>query len=362
MTSSARARSGALSFDEYQGLRYFPALDGVRAISIALVLFQHSGDPLWRPINGHLGVTLFFGISGYLITTLLLREEARDGRVSLGGFYLRRAFRILPLYYVALACFTVLVLVLHLGSDRGAYPGRLPYFLLYMNELAPDGTFGHSWSLAIEEKYYLVWPLIAFALAPRRTRRTAIAAGLVLVTGLTALLPGWWPYPAIYTPILTGCLVALLMHARGGYERLAVLRSSWGAVALAVAIAVGVAVDNSEGHVHVLFGLLAAAVMVPVVAGPEWFRRILGVRPLVFIGTRSYAIYLFHPISNSVIDRALAPGQESVPVQVARYVLELAAALAVADVLHRVLERPVIRLGHRLAHRRKAERAVPAAR
>ena len=120
-------------------------------------------------------------ISGFLITTLLLREEERAGRASLWRFYTRRVFRIFPLYFFALAVFSALVLLFRLGNDPDAFAERLPLLATYNGEFAGSGTFSHSWSLGIEEKFYLVWPLLAFGCLAIRRRRLVVAMGVLVV-------------------------------------------------------------------------------------------------------------------------------------------------------------------------------------
>src|SRR5215210_240487 len=202
---------------DFKSTRGFNALQQLRTISVLLVLAYHMQDPLWGPLRGFLGVTVFFVISGFLITTLLLREEARTGSVSLKRFYIRRVFRILPIYYLTFLLFAVLILGLGLGSEVDRFEDALPYFVSYQNEFAPAAPFGHSWSLAIEEKYYLAWPLLAFAIVPLRRYRPAVASGLLGVAVLSELVG--LSYAPIYAPILAGCILAILMNDASGFRR-----------------------------------------------------------------------------------------------------------------------------------------------
>lgn len=219
-------RSGALSFEHYQSQRYFPVLDGVRALSIFAVVFFHAA-PTLQWLHGHEGVTSFFVLSGYLITTLLLREEDARGHVSLAAFYIRRTFRILPLYYLTLAFYCVLLLGLKLQPERAEFFRQaLPYYVLYFPEyihLNGGGPFSHSWSLGIEEKFYAVWPLLGFALLRGRPGRSLVVVALV---GVILWLPSsldWTKFVRPYVPILVGCLVALLLHRRALFDKLRLL-------------------------------------------------------------------------------------------------------------------------------------------
>src|SRR5690606_33976224 len=119
--SGETAVPGTTEREGFLAVRYWPALDGLRAVSILLVVLFHTTDPVWQVIDGRMGVTLFFVISGFLITTLLLREEERRGQVSLRGFYIRRIFRIAPLYYLALGATLVLVLAMGVGERTDGF-------------------------------------------------------------------------------------------------------------------------------------------------------------------------------------------------------------------------------------------------
>src|SRR3712207_525289 len=150
-----------MGHQEFRDLRRFPALDGLRGIAALMVVAFHYGGPTLGPLSGWLGVQLFFVLSGFLITTLALREEDRTGRLSFTGFYVRRLFRIVPVYL------TVLVTVLALDVLRGAYEAgvgpNLWWYLTFTVEWLPEPVpFGQAWTLGIEEKFYLVWPLVAF--------------------------------------------------------------------------------------------------------------------------------------------------------------------------------------------------------
>ncbi|HMB27009.1 MAG TPA: acyltransferase, partial [Blastocatellia bacterium] len=136
-------------------LSHIPALDGIRAIAVFLVIFYHFGFA-WAP--GGLGVTMFFVLSGFLITWLLLKENGKYGDVSLKGFYLRRVLRIFPAFYVY---WTALVFLLLLKGKDVLWPHAISSFFYvsdYYNAILgdPNNGFSHTWSLAIEEQFYLL--------------------------------------------------------------------------------------------------------------------------------------------------------------------------------------------------------------
>jgi peptidoglycan/LPS O-acetylase OafA/YrhL len=154
---------------------YFPELDGLRAFCALLVITAHlySHKEWWAWLAGDRGVNVFFVLSGFLITTLALREEEREGRLSLAAFYVRRCCRLFPLYYLILGFYCLMLLGLGRGSadQCGALAQALPWNLVYCQEVPffrlrvlddRDLPFFQSWSLGIEEKFYLVWPLLAF--------------------------------------------------------------------------------------------------------------------------------------------------------------------------------------------------------
>jgi peptidoglycan/LPS O-acetylase OafA/YrhL len=163
-----------------------PALDGIRAVAIAFVIVSHcvSGLSTIGIILGHLGVTIFLVLSGYLITNVMLSDERRNGSLRVGRFYARRALRILPALYVFLAVLAILG-----SAGRLPMPDRQTWLasLLYYRNLSGSGwDTGHLWSLSLEEQFYLAWPVV-FVLT-RRFRIPFIAA---IVTGLTAWRVLW---------------------------------------------------------------------------------------------------------------------------------------------------------------------------
>jgi peptidoglycan/LPS O-acetylase OafA/YrhL len=357
---SHRRGTSSVSHEEYLGRRYFAPLDGLRAVSILLVITAHTTDPLFYPLHGAVGVTIFFVISGYLITTLLLREEERYGHARIKAFYIRRAFRILPLYYVTLIAYIVLIGILHFQSGASSLWHSLPWYATYQNDIAPHGAgiFGQSWSLAVEEKYYLLWPL-AFTIPVLVRRRLAVAGGLAALTALASL----WPatiYLAIYTPILLGCTMAVMLDNRQLYQRVVRLATTPIALLLIAAMLVWEIGFENGSDVHILFAVLTVLLFPAVLVGPRWLSSVLSNRVAVYIGTRSYALYLIHRMGKGVVDRVVAPGSTSIPHELVHYVLIVAVSLAAAEILCRLVEQPMIRLGRRLASTNRGARTIPA--
>lgn len=206
-------------------LGHRPALDGLRGVAILLVLIGHSGPVVLQPV-AWVGVTVFFGLSGFLITALLLEERATKGRIRLGAFWVRRARRLLPALLVMVAVTGALLV----GSGVSVEP--LPVFGYYANwsQAAGDnlGIWRHTWSLAIEEQFYLVWPLLLSLLPTKRAVTIACAVGIAVSLGLSATLHA--DFDRVYYgtdtrawALLAGCLIAARLVGSARQTR----RSSW---------------------------------------------------------------------------------------------------------------------------------------
>lgn len=354
-----RGRSGRRRFDEFLSTRRFSEIDGLRAIAITFVLAGHMvDDPVLEQFHG-IGVPLFLVNSGFLITMLLLREERRNGRIDLRGFYIRRAFRLLPVYYLALAAFSLMVAA-GLAQNAGNWGQRLLFFLTFNNEFASGATFSHTWTLAVQEKFYIVWPLLTFAaVSARRIRLWGTPALVMLLLGVWAVAPG--NYSRLYIPLLIGCALALAAHTPRGFGAVSQLgRPTVFAVALALAVAVHVWLSTQD-RVSVPFSLAAGLLVPGLVFGHERLRRLVGCRPLSFVGLRTYSIYLFHPVVISVVDLALPVRAGSPWWSLLRFLLVLAGSIAGAAISYRFIERPANQFGHRLTKDRTPIGAVPAA-
>jgi peptidoglycan/LPS O-acetylase OafA/YrhL len=353
---------------DYLALRRFPGLDGLRAIAAILVVLFHFGGP--QVLQGWIGVHLFFVLSGFLITTLLLREHDRTGRVALVDFYLRRAFRILPVYLLVLAVVVVGCLLTGTFHSSGL-AAALPLQLTFFNEFTQNNPYGLSWTLGTEQKFYLCWPLLAFAGAASRLRRVGGAvsrrggglAQLPLTLGQAS--PNW---TLGYFSILVGCVVALVLHHPRGYALVRPLTGPRASVVVALAF---VGVQLSVGAVAPVLGdwfgvpasvavtpvyAVACAFLLPAVISGWPVRRALSTAPLRFVGERSYSLYLVQNVAGAAVALAGPPAG-------ARPVVVLAVALVMAHVLHRLVELPMIAIGRGVVARRKAKQGpVPDVR
>ncbi len=294
---------------------YRSDLDGLRAVAVVLVILTHAHIP-WNNNGGDVGVTAFFVLSGFLITSLLLDERDRTGRVSLPRFFARRALRLGPALSLLIVSVAVLSLVV---SWPGAWQLGAVSSAFYVSNWAQAAginidPFGHTWSLAIEEQFYLTWPLL-IALAGRRAWPVA-AGGMAAGTALLLISSGNADYFSTLTrggSLMAGCLLAIS----------GATAPEWlGATGLAVLVGLGLANFSHEVTVP-----LATAATIPVLAS-----SVRGLGRLAPIGRRAYGLYLW----NWPLTILLGP-------------LAVPMTFVVAEVSYRFLERPVLRLKSRLA-------------
>lgn len=362
----ARQKSDSTAdYKRFVSTRFFSGLDGLRALSVISVIWQHTSGRPGPEIStkGYFGVDMFFAISGVLITTLLLREWDRTGRISLRGFYLRRVGRIFPLYYLVLATYVVLVLATRADTPEGQYfLAKLPAFLTYTSNWfvdLGDGTsviFYFAWSLATEEQFYLFWPPLLLALLMSGRHRTAHAlatlAALIVVSQialaggsdtLLSTILGSLPLP-----ILLGAALAVAANTPAGFAVLrAVSGHRWSAPALAALVLASLTTDTPEQLTQALMALLAISMCL---REDTWLHPVLTWRPLAWTGVVSYGIYLMHMLVANAVRLVL--GEQF---GIALFVLTTLITLAVASVSYRVLESRLIALARGLA-RRPAQR------
>ena len=287
---------------------YAPALDGVRAIAIIAVLAYHS---IPHVFSGFLGVDLFFALSGFLITGLLLQEHDDTCRVSLRRFYERRALRLLP----ALAVACVLVsLITAVRRPPGAYSLWVVLVLVvfYVANWSNAfhgvglGYFGHTWSLAIEEQFYLVWPSVFIRMLNRRPDR--LFRRIVEIIVVIAVLRGFLWVASVHDTglrdwsvlagdeLLAGAAAAVFLWQRRGQVRVP-LQVVVGAVVVLALLAVTMHTHTGLLYLggYTVFAAAAAIVILHLFTAPSsWLSRKLSSWPLIAIGRVSYGIYLFH--------------------------------------------------------------------
>jgi peptidoglycan/LPS O-acetylase OafA/YrhL len=341
------------------------SLDGLRAISISMVLIGHAAEPEPRsPVtkwilevvgDGRFGVYVFFVISGFLITTLLLREEQKTQHISLAHFYLRRAFRILPAYYAFLAAVAWLAARGRVEVDRADLLHAISFTWLY-NFRKSHWVLAHTWSLSVEEQFYLVWPLLLIALP----RRWAVGAGLTMI--LMSPVARWALSGAVAGPerrvlyvvsaaridiLMLGSLPAIVWKSPRFQECLgAALRARLHLIAVGAALLC--CTPTTEAHFGRLMSALeptvqaigAAALVVWTVRSPYtvvgWFVGLLPVRALGWI---SYSVYLWQQIFLNHDNPY--PGAM-------KNLLNVALAISAGCLSYLLIERPFLHLRARL--------------
>jgi peptidoglycan/LPS O-acetylase OafA/YrhL len=347
-TSSMRSERSQSPKNFWQA-PYFPALDGLRALSLLLVVAGHTRTqlPIKDYFSGGLGVGIFFVLSGFLITILLLREELARGTVSLGGFYIRRAFRILPPYFLTIAVYLLVGLIPSQHELRVKFLNGLPYFLSLRNEYVPNGlpvAFTHSWSLSVEEKFYFAWPLLFFILLRKLKGRWAI----VPITLIPLLISPTSSLPVAYFSLLLGCCAAIALHALRRRQDEVIAWVSRVPLAPVVIIWILSYFASLGGTFRVSFILSTAALLPVLLLRESLLSRVLGSNVCTWVGKRTYSMYLFHALCLVSIEQRLihpVTNMRFVAVAMLGYLL----SLAVASVVYVVLEKPAVSWGRRLA-------------
>jgi peptidoglycan/LPS O-acetylase OafA/YrhL len=336
-----------------------PSLDGLRAISIAAVLLGHlSGTRGFPQILttiirnpyvdiANLGVRVFFVISGFLITGLLIAEEKKTGSVSLKQFYIRRTLRIFPAYFVFLG-------VMWVFDQSGVIAVAARDFVhavTYTMNYAPDRGWylGHLWSLAVEEQFYLLWPLTVVLVGLRGARRVGFSV-IWLVPLIRITESVMWPsrrsmigetFETTADALAIGCLLALsreALFARVWYRR--AVESAWVVPALLLAgLIIGTRFRPSILIAQTIINIAIALGIDGCVRFPgSSFGTVLNSRPLVFVGTLSYSLYLWQqPFLNRGSSATLA-----------MFPINICAAATCALLSYYLVERPVLRLRARV--------------
>ncbi|MFI5348836.1 MAG: acyltransferase family protein [Elusimicrobiota bacterium] len=332
-----------------------PSLDGLRAVSIGLVLLGHLGGTRgFRRLDlgigdyARLGVNVFFVISGFLITRLLLSEYAAKGRVSLKLFYMRRTLRLFPASYVYVACIALLWRAGIIPLNVQDLWHALTYTVNYMPK--PSWAAGHLWSLSVEEQFYLLWPFAFVFMKPRKGMW--IAAAMMLL-GPCARFAAWLflrgtPYrdldmfPMVADSLATGCLLAWMkswLEGQGWYLRL--FRPFYSTLLAALLLLTsrygGYTVVGVFGGTFINVAL-AILIHRSVYRHGDWMGRILNWKPLAFVGVLSYSLYLWQQL---FLNRQSAAWANAFPQNIV-----LAAGAALGSYF--LIEMPLLKLRRRL--------------
>lgn len=356
---------------KHAGLKRAPGLTGLRAAAVLLVMVYHLGLPIF---GGFIGVNIFFVLSGFLITHLLLDERFTLGRIAFGNFYARRALRLYPallaLVLVVTLYSALIPNALRAAQSISATPSVVLYFSNWMRAFPAEvnslGLYEHTWSLSIEEQFYLVWPLILWVTIV--VSKKLIAVGIVAAVGIAASIATRL-FVAIggdgnsrisngtdtqADQLLFGALLAVLMIAatNGGWQtklRVILGGAFWPSVILLLAVVLFWPHHGDSLHLRLLLSgvAIAASVLVGYVylAPQNWLQRILSSPVAVHIGDRSYGLYLWHyPIFTLVLSIGIGG-----PARLVLMVLAFALAFLFAEASYRFVELPFLKLKDRLA-------------
>ncbi len=333
----------------------FASLDGIRALAIATVFVNHSAiagrfSPavtavLESPFIGlqGLGVTTFFVVSGFLITSILLRELDRTGTIDARRFFLRRSLRIFPAYFV----FVTAVAALAWQGLVPVNPRSFAYALTFSTNYAGSSgswTLGHLWSMASQEQFYLIWPLVLVWAGRRGATRVATAA--VVITPIVHLLyASLWPaafkahtFIFAFDTIAMGCLLALHREQFARHDWFNDLVASRIAIPLLFAIGLlGGAIGTRPGLLtHPLVVVAVALFVERCIRYPSGaLGRVLNSRPLVYVGTVSFSLYLWQQLF-------VRPGTTTVPL------VDVLAAVMIGLVSYNFVEQPAVALWPRV--------------
>jgi peptidoglycan/LPS O-acetylase OafA/YrhL len=337
---------------------YIPTLDGLRALAIAMVIASHAipyseqhaiqyrEPPLWA--NGHVGVLIFFALSGYLITTHLLRQFDATGRISLRDFYLRRSFRILPSVIVYLTTLMVLAAFGLVPFGWNSFRAALFFYPSYVDH---SWTIGHFWSLAVEEHFYLLWPLLLVVFGVRTGWRTAIAFVFVVASLRFAVNHyhlfdslfrdrdhGNYHSDLVFDALLWGCILAFVLRRPRTRPVNAILSTI---IALAAAAVMSAPPGWKLNQTLLIADFLPAVFVGAIAVAPHApIGRFLELGAVRFVGRLSYSLYIWQELFLQSSEPRL------------KLIYALPAIIACALLSYRFVERPAIKFGRRFIENR----------
>ena len=332
----------------------------MRGLAILLVMAQHFGVPMFAS-GGVVGVATFFVLSGFLITTLLLEELERSGRVDLRAFYVRRAIRLLPALIAMLAFF----MLIEWGFNRIDYAApRAAAALFYVGNWANRainlGPLFPTWSLGVEEQFYAMWPLLLVGILAmsRRWALALVAVSLVVIcVALRAAGVAVGELERSVDALMIGSLLAL--GATSGILPKANWLGYLGLIALGIASVVPWTPADPDGWAIglLVIGLAAAMVVVSACGQPSLIRRCLETRVLASLGRISYGLYLWHFLVLWLLGEPLANAGWGWP---ARLPVLVGVSLVAAAISWRYVEQPAMRYRQRLVGKAAARNPITA--
>jgi len=348
-------------------LGYSPSLDGIRGISILVVMAFNAHLPYVE--GGYIGVSIFFVLSGFLITSLLVQEYDRTSSISLRNFYYRRALRLLPALFALMLMVSAYAAVLQPREKAITTWKGVLYALFYVANWAQIGEHGvgigalsHAWSLSVEEQFYILWPLLLIVLLRFGWKRKWIVSLLLVLISASVIWSAWlWSggshHLRMYfgsdtraNELLIGCLTALLLHwgvvpsqsreVRNAFRLISFL-SAAAIIFMIIKIPVFSGFLYSGGFALIAIG--TALIMIDVLIFPSRFSKALEFQPLVWMGKVSYGLYLWHfPIFEAL--RQKFEGHMNV---IAFEVLRFGIVFIVAATSYYLLEKPFLKLKQR---------------
>ncbi len=357
-----------------------PGLDGLRAIAVVFVIIWHTGGTnhirlfqyIGRFCNGEFGVRIFFVLSGFLITWLLLSEERKRGRFNLKLFYIRRGFRILPPAFTYLLAMTVLAIIGVIFVTWQDIAASALFVRSFFQQNTPNPPFtplppfhdetSHYWSLAVEEQFYLVWPALLFLLRGNARITAALCIIIASTVGAWILyhlninpLQHYFAYVTGFTEILIGCVLALMRDdpRLGRYLRAGILQYALiPYLAFALAVGINILPTATIAKPFLEAGCFALCINQLVENHGGITQAFLDFTPIAWIGKLSYSIYLWQQFFCWCTTTTVLPWYRQFP-------QNLALTLACASASYYLIEQPSLRLRDALLARKHAVRKLP---
>jgi peptidoglycan/LPS O-acetylase OafA/YrhL len=334
-------------------LCYIPALDGLRAIAVFLVMLLHAHFQFGN--GGSVGVDIFFALSGFLITTLLMEEYNNNGRISLIGFYLRRTFRLFPALYLMLVIILLYTVFFAQGFTSDVILNEIFASTIYLNNISylwecKSLLLGHTWSLAVEEQFYFIWPF-TLVIALRYLNINKLLYGLLFFITVIWFVKLSKTIPIInalvFESLFIGCLFALL---RWKVKILRISKFITNSAFLTLVIVgifpLPIPTILFNNDFRGIFGIISAFLILGLVQNKDSIlSKILSFRLFVYFGKISYALYLWHlPVFRWFLWHSTLPPYIA-------FILKFIVTFILAILSLELIEKESIKIGRKLSNR-----------